>query len=75
MATTACNQCGHLTDLGVCPHCGAGVADPVGPGLLAMPGRADPLWSRIALVATALVTLAIAAGLLFMTVRGLSGRN
>jgi hypothetical protein len=41
------------------------------PGLLAMPGRGDAAWTRVALLFTTLVTVAIAAGLLLMTVRNL----
>ena len=63
-------------DSAACPACDrVASVDSDAPSLLAMPGRGDALWTRVALAGTALATLAIAAWLLAMTIRNALGRG
>jgi len=73
MASSTCVHCGRSCPDGACVHCD-GRSAAATPGLLAMPGDGDSAWTRVALVATALVTVAIAAGMLYLTVRGFAHR-
>lgn len=76
MATT-CARCGRAGTDGVCAACDAAAENggAATAGLLAMPGGGDSVWTRVALALTALVTVAIAAALLVMTVRSVTGRG
>ena len=86
MAFPSCARCGRATGEQRCPYCGLLQSSPAAepapvvleagsPALLAMPGSGDSVWTRVLLVVTAMVTVAIAGGLLWMTVRSVTGRG
>jgi hypothetical protein len=74
MGPRTCAQCGGAVEGDACASC-AVLPQPAAPGLLAMPGRGDSVWTRVALVVTTLATVGIAAWLLFMTLGTLIPRR
>ena len=77
MATSPCPRCGAPSGGGpACLECGAGLrvgaGEPAAPVVLSpVRGGGDVLWARVALVGTVVVTVAMAAMVLVMTIRGL----